>query len=113
MPAFEKEIFVNLVGENEQVMLLCKCGNQFQFLPGEYLARGIGRSVDQNSTGARGNDALQRFRGKFPVGGLQSHKERHCIYSDERVKVIAVVRLKQDDLVTRIEDRKSTRLNSS
>ena len=52
-PVIKHEMFVNLVGHDNEIMLLRDFGNQYQFVTREDLAGWVVRRVEQDEFGTR------------------------------------------------------------
>src|SRR5580698_6461480 len=105
--AIEEEILINLVGEHKQVMPDSQIGNSLQFIEMKNLARRIARRIDNDGAGAGRDRTAQSVKVKLPIRRRQRDRNRLYPKREQRVDVITVERFEKNDLITRIEQRKT------
>ena len=76
-PTVIQKVFVDLVSEREQIMLLCGRSNTLQFLPAEHFPGGIARRIHNDRLGPWRDRALDLSRGKGPIGNPHLHHHRN------------------------------------
>ncbi len=109
----KNEVFVDLVREDEKIVLLGNRRDRLKFRAREDLARGIRRRIDNQRPRPGSNRSPQPIEIKRPVAFLQGNRNRLDPQRQQRIKVIAIERLEQDDLVARIEQRQRRGIESA
>ncbi len=98
-----QEIFIDLVGDNEQVVANREVGYELKLITREYLSRWIAWSVENDCSRLVRDRLLTLLATKYPSRWMHGHIHRNAIESLQRVYVITVVRLEDDDFISGIE----------
>ena len=69
--------------------------------------------IDENRPRARRDGVFDRFRVKRPVGPRRWYDNRPRFHRQQGADVILIVRLKQNDFVSRIQQRHTSRMKGS
>ena len=67
-PTVIQKVFVDFVGEHEQIVLLCDRCNTLQFLPAEHFPGGIARRIHDDRLGSGRDRSLDIRYGKGQSG---------------------------------------------
>src|ERR1700730_11649618 len=105
--AIVEEVFIDFVGEYEQIMANSKFGDPLYFGLAKNFAGRIGWCVDDDTLGLGGHRRFPVFWGKGPIGCAHSDINRDCFGRQQGVYVVAVVGFKEDDLVSRVQKRET------
>ncbi len=105
LETIKHDVLVDLVGKRDKVVGVTKAGQQGEVGLGHHLARRIAGRTDDDASCARGDGAGQCFAGNLPVGRRKWHQHRLYSQREQRVEVVAVIRLKQDHLIAWLTKR--------
>ena len=105
----EREVLVDLVGDDDRVVAGRELDHEFEDLVVEHDARGVVRRVHDDEPGAVG-DRVAKFVGVgSPIGVAQRHRAVHSAGSRDERRIRVVVGLERDDLVTRVDEGEERR----
>ena len=114
--AFEEEVLVDLVGEDEAVVPPRTLGDRFEFAAIEDAAGRVVRRVDEDRAGLRRARGFERLAGQAEVGGFERHVLRDAAGHRDRRGIAVVEGRDQDDFVAGVhetEDRRGNRLGAA
>ncbi len=102
--AVVQEVLVDFVGDDEEIVLDGEIGDDFKLGAGEDFAAGIGWGVDDDAAGTRGDGGAEVVEVDGPCRSSHRHGDGVDAQGAERVEVVSVERLEEDDLVAGIEE---------
>ena len=99
------EVLVNLIGEEEEVVLAAGAGRRLRVPRREDFAAGVGRRVEDDGAGARGDGGAQGVEIERPSPARPAGPGPASRAAIERGDVVAVERLEEQHFVAGIEQR--------
>ena len=111
--AVVKEVFVDFVGDDQQVMLGDEGGELLELGAGEDFAAGVGGRVEDQGAGSRGDGIAQAVKVHGPIGFGERDDDRLDALCLEGADMVPVDGFEEQDFIAGIEEREASGVESA